>query len=131
MHDERGNPARAVDGAPSIAFEVEHNKEIAGEEGSQNGLAFASMTDRFRMQRQEGAKVLSSETKLCSRFPMRLSVNGVPMLPFVKNVIGRRRWAEADCHAMTPLPSFRGRTTRRTLPHIGWCSPPGRDWGIR
>jgi hypothetical protein len=49
---------------PLIALEVEHDKEIAREEGSQNGLPFASMVDRLRMQRQESAKVLCSETKL-------------------------------------------------------------------
>jgi hypothetical protein len=50
---------------------------------------------------------------------VRLSVDGVPMLSFVKNVIGRR--AEADCHAVIP---FTCRITRFTLPHIGWCGPP-------
>lgn len=94
---------RAVDGAPSISPEVERDKEIAREERSQNSLAFASMMDRLRTQRQKRTKVLSSETNLCNRFPMRLSVDGVPMLSFMKDVTGTRHCPEADCHATTPF----------------------------
>jgi hypothetical protein len=70
-HEQVRDAHRAIDAAPAIALEVQHNKQITWEYRRSDGTQLARMTHRFQIPWEERTKPLPTEIRLRDRLTLR------------------------------------------------------------